>query len=158
MWIKNKIKNNNKTNFTISSFHCTLINFFCALNISYYTIENQLHVILICFYLSTVLLSIILWIAMHYNELQGAKYHLWLDLPAFKIYPSSYLSNVYYTHTQTRMFNDIVFLYLLKAGCCSSKCAFREWRLVGDKLQLFCFKDYDALIATRPAVYTVITF
>lgn len=39
----------------------------------------------------------------------------------------------------------------LKAGC-YSRCAFREWRLVGDKLQLFCFKDYDALIATRPAV------
>jgi hypothetical protein len=47
-------------------------------------------------------------------------------------------------------FND-VFLYLLKAGC-YSRCAFREWRLVGDKLQLFCFKDYDALLATRPAV------
>lgn len=44
-----------------------------------------------------------------------------------------------------------MFLYLLKAGC-YSRCAFREWRLVGDKLQLFCFKDYDALLATRPAV------
>ncbi|XP_026813704.1 uncharacterized protein LOC113554175 isoform X4 [Rhopalosiphum maidis] len=41
-----------------------------------------------------------------------------------------------------------------KTGCCS-RCAFREWRLVGDKLQLFCFKDYDALIATRPAIANI---
>lgn len=49
--------------------------------------------------------------------------------------------------------NTLLFLFLSKAGCCS-RCAYREWRLVGDKLQLFCFKDYDALLATRPAVCT----
>ncbi|VVC39842.1 SOCS box domain,Ankyrin repeat-containing domain [Cinara cedri] len=39
--------------------------------------------------------------------------------------------------------------------CCTDVCAYKEWRLSGDKLLLYCFKNYDDMLATRPAIFNL---